>query len=57
MLGYATTAGRAVAVAENAYTLLAGWNPGQAYWLTESTVPVSVEQNWRPDGDWSQSAP
>jgi len=34
------------------------WNPDQTYWLTDSTVPVSIEQSWRRndnDGTWSQS--
>ncbi|KAE8764603.1 hypothetical protein [Georgenia thermotolerans] len=60
-LGYLTTAGRAVAVAaaEDMYTVLAGWNPDQTYWLTDSTAPASVEQTWRRndrDSAWSQSA-
>jgi hypothetical protein len=60
VLGYLTTAGRAVAVAENAYTVLAGWNPDQTYWLTDTTVPVSIEQSWRRndnDDAWNQFEP
>jgi len=57
VLGYLTTAGRAVAVSENLCTVLAGWDPDQTYWLTDSTMPVSSEQSWRRndnDGAWSQ---
>jgi hypothetical protein len=57
VLGYLTTAGRAVAVSENLCTVLAGWNPDQTYWLTYSTTPVSIEQSWRRidnDDTWSQ---
>ena len=33
-------------------TLLAGWNPGQTYWLTDVLEPAGDAQRWSRDEQW-----
>jgi hypothetical protein len=46
--GYLTTAGTAIPVGE-AFTLLAGWNPDETYWLSDILEPTGPMTNWRRD--------
>ncbi|GAA4970759.1 hypothetical protein GCM10025792_12550 [Pseudonocardia tropica] len=48
--GWLTTAGRAVEVADGVASVLAGWDPDQAYWLTATAWPDGPETPWRRDG-------
>lgn len=43
--GYLTTAGRALEVGP-AFTVLAGWNPDESYWLTDALEPGSAPTEW-----------
>lgn len=43
--GYLLTAGRALAVGD-AYTLLAGWDPDETYWLTNILTVSGPPQTW-----------
>ncbi len=43
--GYLTTAGRALAV-DDAHTVLAGWNPDQAFWLTDVLTRSGPATTW-----------
>lgn len=55
VLGYLSTAGRAVPVGDGWASVLAGWNPDETYWLTDSAVRFSGETaDWtRGDGgEW-----
>jgi hypothetical protein len=45
MAGYVLTAGRALP-AENARTLLAGWDPDETYWLTDVLEVSGKPQTW-----------
>jgi hypothetical protein len=46
--GYLTTATRALTVAGGeAATVLAGWDPDQAWWLTDILTATSAPQRWR----------
>jgi hypothetical protein len=48
--GYLATATRPLVLADGeAATVLAGWNPDQAWWLADILTPVSAPQTWRPD--------
>jgi hypothetical protein len=55
--GYLATAGRAIDVGDGRATVLAGWDPGQAYWLCDVAYGASSAQHWtiNPEGDtWEQ---
>ncbi|QNE34910.1 hypothetical protein [Leifsonia shinshuensis] len=55
VLGYLSTAGRAVPVADDWATVLAGWDPDATYWLTEDAVRPTDEWSdwWADDGrEW-----
>lgn len=54
--GYLTTAGRAIAVGEDRFSVLAGWDPGKTVCLTDVETVGPVE-TWRSDddGDWSRT--
>lgn len=47
VLGYLSTAGRAVPVADDWAGVLAGWDPDTTYWLTDDAVRLTDEQS-----DW-----
>ncbi len=48
--GYLTTATRALPLAaEDAATVLAGWNPDQTWWLTDVLATTSGPQRWHND--------
>jgi hypothetical protein len=50
--GYLTTAGRALAVDSDAATLLAGWDPDQAYWLADVLSMAGGPVRWEDrEGD------
>jgi hypothetical protein len=59
VVGYLTTAGRVVAVADEMSTVLAGWDPDATYWLSDAPPPDATEQTWtRSDDDvWQQQRP
>jgi hypothetical protein len=44
--GYLTTAGRALPVTGDAATMLAGWDPDQTYWLTDTLIPAGEPVRW-----------
>lgn len=54
--GYLQTAGRAVAVTDDASCVLAGWNPDETYWLTDVALAPRAEREWvrRDDGTWRE---
>lgn len=56
--GYLTTFGLAVPGEDNLMTVLAGWDPDQAFWLTDVTRDESAHQTWGFDdeGGWTPSA-
>ena len=45
VLGYLSTAGRALPAAD-AYTVLAGWNPDETWWLTDSAELTGSPMGW-----------
>lgn len=45
--GYLTTAGRAVPVDGDLATVLAGWDPGRTYWLTDVDDEPGSAQRWQ----------
>src|ERR1035437_3787869 len=45
MAGYLATAGRALPI-DDACTVLAGWDPGQTYWLTDMLPLAGSATNW-----------
>jgi hypothetical protein len=48
--GYLTTATRQLAIADQAATVLAGWDPDQTWWLTDILQAAGPAQHWhRPD--------
>ena len=48
--GYLAAATRPLSVADGeAATVLAGWNPDQAWWLTDILTANSAPETWRPD--------
>lgn len=54
--GYLTTATRALVVADGeAATMLAGWNPDQAWWLTGILATKPSADTWRREDDSSGS--
>jgi hypothetical protein len=57
--GYLSTAGRAIH-AGGAHTVLAGWNPDETWWLTDSPQRVDPAVRWVATGDiepfaWARS--
>jgi hypothetical protein len=54
--GYLTTAGRAVEVGDGTLTVLAGWDPGATYWLTDDVRAGADGQEWvrADDGVWRE---
>ena len=57
--GYLSTAGRAIAVAGDAASVLAGWDPDATFWLTDVGVDPSTRERWvREQGadDWVPAA-
>lgn len=53
--GYLATAGRAIPVADDFATVLAGWDPDQTYWLTDVDHAPATAQVWhRGESDWSR---
>lgn len=56
--GYLATATRPLTVADGeAATVLAGWNPDQAWWLTDILTANSVPETWRPDRETLRPGP
>jgi hypothetical protein len=56
--GYLATAGRAIDVGDGRATILAGWDPGQTYWLRDVGCGASSAQHWtyNSEGDiWEQT--
>ncbi|MEO7261550.1 MAG: hypothetical protein ABI047_09900 [Jatrophihabitantaceae bacterium] len=49
--GYLTTAGRALAVAEDTATVLAGWPPDATFWLADVLRVAGGPTPWRRDRD------
>jgi hypothetical protein len=57
--GYLSTAGRAIRAGE-AHTVLAGWNPDETWWLTDSPQRIDPAVRWITTGDiepfaWARS--
>jgi hypothetical protein len=57
--GYLSTAGRAIR-AGDAHTVLAGWNPDETWWLTDSPQRIDPAVRWVATGDtepfaWARS--
>jgi hypothetical protein len=48
VLGYLSTAGRALPACD-AYTVLAGWNPDETWWLTDSAQLIDAPIRWSRD--------
>jgi len=44
--GYLTAAGRALAVSDNAATMLAGWDPDKTYWLADALQVAGAPVRW-----------
>ena len=57
VIGYLTTAGRAVPVDDERMTVLAGWDPDQTYWLTDVPQDESTHETWKygQDDGWTLS--
>ncbi|MBO3101192.1 VWA domain-containing protein [Cellulomonas fengjieae] len=55
--GYLATAGRAVAVDGDARSVLANWNPDEAYWLTDPPPATEAGRRWRRVDDRWQEDP
>jgi hypothetical protein len=57
LAGYLATAGRALRV-DDACTILAGWNPDQTYWLTDTLTLAGPATKWAKFGEeplgWAQ---
>lgn len=50
VLGYLSTAGRAVPVVDDWATVLAGWDPDATYWLTDDVIQTTDEwSDWWAD--------
>ena len=49
-LGYLAAAGRAIDVDAGTASVIAGWNPGETYWLTDVAVGDPVHWSWDEDG-------
>ena len=47
--GYLTTAGRALPVVDSCHTVLAGWDPDQTIWLTDSLTGSGAPTEWHVD--------
>ncbi|MFE4951982.1 hypothetical protein ACFQ9V_17910 [Leifsonia sp. NPDC056665] len=54
VLGYLSTAGRAIPVVDDWATVLAGWDPDATYWLTDAVQRTSERSEWWADdsGQW-----
>ncbi|CAM5521534.1 hypothetical protein [Leifsonia shinshuensis] len=55
VLGYLSTAGRALPVADDWATVLAGWSPDETHWLTDDAVTETDESSdwWADDSqEW-----
>ncbi|MET0695062.1 MAG: hypothetical protein ABWY56_14100 [Propionibacteriaceae bacterium] len=54
-LGYLATAGRALPV-EGGFTVLAGWEPGETWWLNDVLEQATEPSTWKQgtSGDWRQ---
>jgi hypothetical protein len=50
ILGYLTTAGRALPMGDAARTVLAGWNPDETFWLTDALVADGGPASWSRAG-------
>ncbi|MCU1407737.1 MAG: hypothetical protein JWQ43_4040 [Glaciihabitans sp.] len=53
--GYLSAAGRAIPVEGDRYSVLAGWDPDQTYWLRDVSRDESTRQQWildREAEDW-----
>lgn len=50
MRGYVATAGRVIPVDEGRAGLLAGWDPGQTFWLTDAVELDETPVTWRNYG-------
>lgn len=46
ILGYLTTAGRALPMGDATRTVLAGWNPDETFWLTDALVADGGPASW-----------
>jgi hypothetical protein len=64
VLGYLTTATRLLELDDCSATLLAGWNPDQTWWLTDTLTTEREPERWtqtdgfgQPDDNWRQLAP
>ncbi|HZC72847.1 MAG TPA: hypothetical protein VE442_19275 [Jatrophihabitans sp.] len=58
VVGYLSTAGRALDVDVNTATVLAGWAPDTTYWLGDVLELAGEPTTWRgEDGDWSPASP
>lgn len=56
--GYLATAGRALPVEDDLMTVLAGWDPDQTYWLTETERDNPTDRTWlySHDEGWTLAA-
>lgn len=59
VVGYLSTAGRAVDVAQGVRTVLAGWNPDETCWLTDVPPGSEAPQRWHrlDGGTWREVPP
>lgn len=44
--GYLAAAGTAIPVDDDTASVIAGWDPDQTYWLTETTTPLPHGETW-----------
>jgi hypothetical protein len=50
VFGYLTTAGRAIAVDDDAHwSVLAGWDPDATFWLTDGLTVAGPAETWFRD--------
>lgn len=54
---YLQGAGKTIPVGENTASVIAGWNPDQTYWFTNSIQPSGAPHSWKmnDDGGWFPS--
>jgi hypothetical protein len=57
--GYLAAAGTIVEVDDDAASVIAGWNPGETYWLTDGVRAVGAVERWgtRDGEQWEPSGP
>ena len=51
VIGYLSTAGRAVRVSDDFGSVIAGWDPDATWWLTDLTIDEGSRHDWTYDDD------